>query len=49
VSDTRIDGKLVFTGEFSFTMKEIEVFMINIEINPILFSFPQSVPRSATT
>jgi hypothetical protein len=28
-NDTEIDGKQVFTGEFRFTVKEIEVFTIN--------------------
>jgi hypothetical protein len=37
VNDTGIDGKHVFTGEFTFTVKEIEVFSISLEIN--LFSF----------
>jgi hypothetical protein len=30
VNDTGIDGKQVFTGENNFTMKEIEVFSINL-------------------
>jgi hypothetical protein len=30
VNDTGIDGNLVFTGEYNFTVKEIEVFTINI-------------------
>jgi hypothetical protein len=28
VNDTGIDGKLVFTGEYNFTVKEIEIFTI---------------------
>jgi hypothetical protein len=30
VNDTGIDGKLVFTGEYNFTVKEIEVFTITL-------------------
>jgi hypothetical protein len=30
VNDTGIDGKLVFTGEYYFTVKEIEVFTITL-------------------
>jgi hypothetical protein len=30
VNDTGIDGKLVFTGEYNFTVKEIEVFTISL-------------------
>jgi hypothetical protein len=30
VNDTGIDGKLVFTGEHNFTVKEIEVFTIDL-------------------
>jgi hypothetical protein len=30
VNDTEIDGKLVFTGEYNFTVKEIEVFTISL-------------------
>jgi hypothetical protein len=30
VNDTGIDGHLVFTGEQNFTVKEIEVFTINL-------------------
>jgi hypothetical protein len=30
VNDTGIDGKQVFTGEYSFTVKELEVFTINL-------------------
>jgi hypothetical protein len=30
VNDTGIDGKQVFTGEYSFTLKEIEVFSIDL-------------------
>jgi hypothetical protein len=29
-NDTGIDGKQVFTGEFNFTVKEIEVFSISL-------------------
>jgi hypothetical protein len=28
VNDTGIDGKQVFTGEYNFTVKDIEVFQI---------------------
>jgi hypothetical protein len=30
VNDTGIDGALVFTGEYYFTVKEIEVFTISL-------------------
>jgi hypothetical protein len=30
VNDTGIDGKQVFTGEYNFTVKEIEVFSISL-------------------
>jgi hypothetical protein len=30
VNDTGIDGKAVFTGEYNFTVKEIEVFTITL-------------------
>jgi hypothetical protein len=30
VNDTGIDGKLVFTGEYYFTVKEIEIFTISL-------------------
>jgi hypothetical protein len=30
VNDTGIDGKHVFTGEYRFTVKEIEVFSISL-------------------
>jgi hypothetical protein len=30
VNDTGIDGELVFTGEFHFTVNEIEVFTISL-------------------
>jgi hypothetical protein len=33
VNDTGIDGKQVFAGESSFTMKEIEVFSTSPQIN----------------
>jgi fructose-specific component phosphotransferase system IIB-like protein len=28
-NDTGLDGKQVFTGEYQFTVKEIEVFAVN--------------------
>jgi hypothetical protein len=30
LNETGIDGKLVFTGEYNFTVKEIEVFTISL-------------------
>jgi hypothetical protein len=30
VNDTGIDGKFVFTGEYNFRVKEIEVFTITL-------------------
>jgi hypothetical protein len=30
VNDTGIDGRLVFTGEYHFTVKEIEIFTISL-------------------
>jgi hypothetical protein len=35
VNDTGIDGKQVFTGERNFTVQEIEVFSISLEINSL--------------
>jgi hypothetical protein len=37
-NDTGIDGKQVFTGEKYFTVKEIEVFSVSLEINSFSFT-----------
>jgi hypothetical protein len=43
VNDTGIDGKLVVTGEYNFTVKKIELFTITLSINLIWFSFSFSI------